>query len=208
MQGVFAHGAVAVIHSLKVTLLQQYLPAIHVFIFQPSVLLEIIGNRQVWQQLLIKNSYFFFERGTLDIQTFNFSSLSLQASILSTRVFISSTERLAATHYFKDTIFILTGKLVGIYCLSNDFRRQKGESQNSCFQKMKQAKFSENQTFLNSWYAYDVRVSGSKKCYFFGKFGQLCFLKTPVLIFDDWPYYRRVMRFVRVIIIISVEELF
>ena len=71
---------------------------------------------------------------------------------------------------------------------------------------MKQAKFSENQTFLNSWYAYDVRVSGSKKCYFFGKFGQLCFLKTPVLIFNHLPYYRRVMRFIRVTIIISVEE--
>ena len=42
--------------------------------------------------------------------------------------------------------------------------RQKGESQNGCFKKTKHAKFSE-------------------KCSFFGKFGVLCFLETPVLRF-------------------------
>ena len=34
-------------------------------------------------------------------------------------------------------------------------------------------------------------VSGGKKCSFFGKFGMLCFLETPVLRFALLPYYRR-----------------
>ena len=32
---------------------------------------------------------------------------------------------------------------------------------------------------------------GVKKCLFFGKFGLLCFLETPVLRFALLPYYRR-----------------
>ena len=32
--------------------------------------------------------------------------------------------------------------------------RQKGESQNGCFKKTKQAKFSEKLTFLTPWYAH------------------------------------------------------
>ena len=34
-------------------------------------------------------------------------------------------------------------------------------------------------------------VSGGKKCSFFGKFGVLCFLETPVLRSAVLPYYRR-----------------
>ena len=34
-------------------------------------------------------------------------------------------------------------------------------------------------------------VSGGKKCSFFGKFGVLCFLETPVLRFSLLPYHRR-----------------
>ena len=34
-------------------------------------------------------------------------------------------------------------------------------------------------------------VSGGKKCSFFGKFGVLCFLETPVLRFALLPNYRR-----------------
>ena len=33
--------------------------------------------------------------------------------------------------------------------------------------------------------------SGGKKCSFFGKFGLLCFLVTPILRFTCLPYYRR-----------------
>ena len=64
--------------------------------------------------------------------------------------------------------------------------RQKGESQNGCFKKAKHAKISEKQTFLTP-----VCVSGGKKCLFFGNFGVLCFLETPVLRFAPLPYYRR-----------------
>ena len=67
--------------------------------------------------------------------------------------------------------------------------RQKGESQNGCFKKAKQAKISEKQTFLPpDTYTY-VCVSGGKKCLFFGNFGVLCFLETPVLRFALLPYY-------------------
>ena len=36
-----------------------------------------------------------------------------------------------------------------------------------------------------------VCVSGGKKCWFFRKFGMLCFLLTPVLRFALLPYYKR-----------------
>ena len=36
-----------------------------------------------------------------------------------------------------------------------------------------------------------VRVSGGKKCSFFGNFDVLCFLETPVLGFSFLTYYRR-----------------
>ena len=39
-------------------------------------------------------------------------------------------------------------------------------------------------------------VSGSKKCLFFGNFGVLCFLETPVLRFVLLPCYRRSRLFV------------
>ena len=36
-----------------------------------------------------------------------------------------------------------------------------------------------------------VCVSGGKKCLYFGNFGVLCFLETPVLRFTLLPYYQR-----------------
>ena len=63
--------------------------------------------------------------------------------------------------------------------------RQKGESQNGCLKKTKHAKFSEKMTI-----SYSL-CTGGKKCPFFGKFGVLCFLQTPVLRFALLPYYRR-----------------
>ena len=38
-----------------------------------------------------------------------------------------------------------------------------------------------------------VCVSGGKKCSFFGKFGVLCFLVTPILRFAGLPYCRRII---------------
>ena len=72
---------------------------------------------------------------------------------------------------------------------------QKGKSQNGCFKKKKHAKFSEKRTFLTpDTYKY-VCVLGNKKCSFFGKFGVLYFLKTPVLRFAFLPYYREILIF-------------
>ena len=64
--------------------------------------------------------------------------------------------------------------------------RQEGKSQDGCFKKTKHAKFSEKCTFLTPWC-----LSGGKKCAYFGKFGVLFFLETPVLRFALLPYYRR-----------------
>ena len=71
--------------------------------------------------------------------------------------------------------------------------RQKGESQNRCFKKKKQSapNFSKKQYFLPPDTHLYVCVSGVKKCSFFGKFGVLCFLETPILRFVLLPYYRR-----------------
>ena len=69
---------------------------------------------------------------------------------------------------------------------------QKGESQNGCFKKTKQIKFSEKRTFLTPWYAHvRVLITGVRNVRFFGKFGMLSFLETPVLSFALLPYYRR-----------------
>ena len=38
-----------------------------------------------------------------------------------------------------------------------------------------------------------AKISGGKKCSFFGKFGALCFIVTPVLRFAHLPYHRRIM---------------
>ena len=51
--------------------------------------------------------------------------------------------------------------------------------------------FPKNEHFLHPDTHTFVCVSGGKKCSFFGKFGVLCFLETPVLRFALLPYYRR-----------------
>ena len=62
------------------------------------------------------------------------------------------------------------------------------------YKKTKQAKFSEKQHFLPPDTHRYVCVSRSKKCSFFGKFGLLCFLVTPVLRFALLPYCRRIAK--------------
>ena len=52
-----------------------------------------------------------------------------------------------------------------------------------------------------------VCVSGGKKCSFFGKFGRLCLLETPVLRFALLPYYRRnVFHMMRVLVVMMVAQ--
>ena len=48
--------------------------------------------------------------------------------------------------------------------------------------------------FMSTTRATHVCVSGNKTCFFFGNFGVLCFLETPVLRFVVLPYYRQMLR--------------
>ena len=52
-------------------------------------------------------------------------------------------------------------------------------------------KFQKNKTLLPPDTHTYVFVSGGKKCLFFGNFGMLCFLETPVLKFALLSYSRR-----------------
>ena len=60
--------------------------------------------------------------------------------------------------------------------------------------------FPKNEHFLPPDTHTYVCVSGGKKCSFFGKFGMLCFLKTPVLRFALSPYYRRILSLLSILI--------
>ena len=68
------------------------------------------------------------------------------------------------------------GKVNNLWKSTSLFRDHSFSSFIKCFEK---------QTFLTRWYAH------VRKCSFFGKFGVLCFLQTPVLRFVLLPYYRR-----------------
>ena len=69
--------------------------------------------------------------------------------------------------------------------------RQKGESQNKCFKKIKHAKFSEKLTFLIPRYAHVQEPIRRWEMFLFSKICVLCFLETPILRFALLPYYRR-----------------
>ena len=57
-----------------------------------------------------------------------------------------------------------------------------GESQKGCFKKTNHAKFPKTNIFY-SLCTCALCVSGGKKSSFLGKFGVLCFLKTPIFRF-------------------------
>ena len=61
--------------------------------------------------------------------------------------------------------------------------KQKGESQNKCFNKSKHVKYSEKWTFLSPWYAYQ----GVKNFGFSENLACFAFLKHP---FWDLPFCR------------------
>ena len=68
----------------------------------------------------------------------------------------------------------------------------KGRISKRVFQENKASpNFPKKEHLLPTDTDTDVCVSGTKKCSFFGKFGVLCFLKTPVLRFVFLYYYRR-----------------
>ena len=63
------------------------------------------------------------------------------------------------------------------------------------FQEKKARKIFQKTNITYAYaYAYKyVCVSWGKKCSFFGKFGVLCLIKTPVLRLALLPYYRRIV---------------
>ena len=70
--------------------------------------------------------------------------------------------------------------------------KAKGRISKRVFQKRSTLNVPKNKHFLpHDTHTY-VCVSGGKRYSFFGKFGVLCFLETPVLRFALLPYYRRI----------------
>ena len=71
-------------------------------------------------------------------------------------------------------------------------RREKGKRaklKTGASRKQSTPKFPKNKHFLPpDTHTY---VSEGKKCLFFGNFGVLCFLETPILRFTLLPYFRR-----------------
>ena len=76
--------------------------------------------------------------------------------------------------------------------LNRRYLRQKGKSQNGCFNKKQSTpNFPRKQTFLNPWYTHvRVRIRWQEMFVFY-QFNVLCFLEKPVLRFTLLPYYRR-----------------
>ena len=70
--------------------------------------------------------------------------------------------------------------------------RQKADLKTGVTRKQITPNLPKNEHFLPSvTYTY-VSVSGGNKWSFFGTFGMLCCLVTPVLRFALLPYYRRI----------------
>ena len=68
--------------------------------------------------------------------------------------------------------------------------RQKGESQNGCFKKIKHVQFSEKANISNPL----IRTRTVRNVRFFGKFDVLCFLETPVLRFALLTYCHSIIK--------------
>ena len=109
--GCFFHGVASIMHSFKVTL-----------VISTTAIPSLYGADSFWQQLHIKNNYF-FGRATLDMRFFQgfISPLFLQPTVLCTRVSAFVTERMTVIHSLKDAVFFLTWDLAIIYCLSSYF---------------------------------------------------------------------------------------
>ena len=69
--------------------------------------------------------------------------------------------------------------------------KAKGRISKRAFQEKKARQIFRKMNISHPLIRTRTYVSGSKKCSFFGKFGVLCFLKTPVLRLPLLPYHRR-----------------
>ena len=68
---------------------------------------------------------------------------------------------------------------------------QKTNLRTGVTRKQSTPNFTKNEQILTPHTHTSVSISGDKKWLFFGKFGVLCFLVTPVLRFALWPYCPR-----------------
>ena len=66
----------------------------------------------------------------------------------------------------------------------------KGKIPKRCLQENKARHIFRKTNIPCTWNAHVSAHIGVKKCYFFEKFGLLCFLVTTVLRFVHLPYYR------------------
>ena len=83
-------------------------------------------------------------------------------------------------------VYAISFKHVNCFASVNLFSlaiRQKDESQNGCFKKTKQAKFSEKRTFLTPWYAHIMSHS-------WDEVSRICFCDSwSLLEFSSFPNF-------------------
>ena len=92
-------------------------------------------------------------------------------------------------HLLENKLGVKVQKKIYVYIVG---KKAKGRILKREFQENKARQiFRKNENFLPPDTHMYVCVSGGKKCLFFGKFGVLCFLETPVLRFSLLAYYRR-----------------
>ena len=93
---------------------------------------------------------------------------------------------------FHDWFIVLrpNSDLMKIECIGNKAKRASLKTGVSREQSM--SKLSKKRTFLTLWYAHvRVRIRGVRNVGFWGNFGVLCSLETPVFRFALLPYHRR-----------------
>ena len=144
--------------------------------------------------MVLKMRHIFFAQITQNKVTVGRSKLM----IMTRNIFNDLIQQGGACSYNK----LLWPMLVQIFCSKSFFLDVVVLSLNSLIiskranlktvvsRKQSTPNFPKNEHFLPPDTHTYVCVSGGKKCSFFGKFGVLCFLETPVLRFVLLSYYR------------------
>ena len=87
--------------------------------------------------------------------------------------------------------YLLFGEYIGKTSLQFNFALLRTNLKTGVSRKQSTPNFPKSKHFLPPDTHTYVCISGGKKCLFFGKFGMLCFLETPVLRIALLLYYRR-----------------
>ena len=87
--------------------------------------------------------------------------------------------------------YLLFGEYIGKTSLQSNFALLRTNLKTGVSRKQSTPNFPKSKHFLPPDTHTYVCISGGKKCLFFGKFGMLCFLETPVLRIALVLYYRR-----------------